>query len=465
VELAGEGTDTVLSSANNYMLSSNVENLTLTGGGSSNGTGNTSANTITGNTGANRLRGEAGNDTLNGGDGNDTLDGGNGDDSMVGGTGNDLYIVGSALDVVVEGVGAGTDTVESSITYTLSANVENLTLTGKGSLSGTGNTLANAIVGNSRANLLSGLDGADTITGGKGNDTLDGGTGNDSLIGGADNDVYIVDSASDVVVEAAGEGVDRVDSSVTYTLGNNVENLTLTGTSAINGTGNDLANVIIGNTGNNSLTGGLGLDTLDGGAGDDSLEGGAGDDIYLVDSALDIVSEAAGGGIDTVRSTVNVTLAKNVENLEIQGSSGLTGTGNASANRLTGNSGANVLDGAGGNDTLIGGNGNDTLIGGTGADTFVFTGSTNGVDTISDFNALDGSTDENDVLGFQGLLTGVFEYLGAATFTAGGHTEARVVGSNVLMDYNGDGTVDQTITLTGLTSETDLTAADFFFFT
>lgn len=142
--------------------------------------------------------------------GNDTLDGGAGNDTMAGGMGDDTYLVDNAGDVVSEAAGAGMDLVQSSVTHTLAANVENLTLTGAAAINATGNALALMLTGNS------------------GNNALSGAAGNDTMIGGAGNDTYVVDAAGDVVVENADEGTDLVQSSVTYTLSGNVENLTLT---------------------------------------------------------------------------------------------------------------------------------------------------------------------------------------------------------------------------------------------
>jgi Ca2+-binding RTX toxin-like protein len=211
---------------------------------------------------------------------------------MYGGTGNDTYTVGSAGDVVVEGANAGIDRVKSAITYMLGANVENLTLTGTGAIDGTGNSLANTIVGNGGNNVLAGNDGNDQLYGGAGNDTLYGGSGSDRMEGGTGNDTYTVGSTGDVVVEGANAGIDRVKSAVTYTLGSNVENLTLTGTAAINGTGNTLGNTIAGNGAVNTLAGGLGNDTL---------TGGGGADVFLFASAL------GAANIDTITDmTANV---------------------------------------------------------------------------------------------------------------------------------------------------------------
>lgn len=333
-ENAGEGTDTV-QSAITYTLGANLENLTLTGTTAINGTGNTLNNTLTGNSG------------------NNTLNGGTGTDTMAGGLGDDIYVVDVATDVVTEATSAGTDTVQSAVTYTLGSNVENLTLTGSAALSGTGNTLNNTLTGNS------------------GNNTLNGGTGTDTMAGGLGDDIYVVDVATDVVTEAASAGTDTVQSAVTYTLGSNVENLTLTGTAANNGTGNTLNNTLIGNTGTNTLTGGAGNDFLDGGTGTDTMIGGTGNDTFVVNSTGDIVTEAASEGTDTVQSSITYTLAANLENLTLTGTAAINGTGNSANNVLQGNSANNLLTGAAGNDTyvyLLGG-GQDTITDTAGTDT------------------------------------------------------------------------------------------------
>lgn len=389
-----------------YTLGTNVENLTLTGVASINGTGNTAANQIAGNSAVNTLDGKAGSDTMTGGDGNDT------------------YVVDSSGDVVSEtnSNAAQIDTVQSSITFSLGQNVEYLTLTGAAAINATGNSSNNQLTGNSAANVLNGGSGVDTLIGNAGNDTyvvdstadiisetstvpteidtvqanvtrtleanienltfvgnfvvngtgnslpnnitgngtanvLDGKAGNDTLTGGAGNDKYVVDSTGDVISETTttASEIDTVESSVTWTLGANLEQLTLTGSAAINGTGNTL---------NNTITGNGGANKLDGKTGNDTLIGNAGNDTYVVDSTLDVVTEASTvpTEIDLVESGVTFTLGANLEKLTLTGSAAINGTGNTLNNTITGNGGANKLDGKTGNDTLIGAAGNDTYV-------------------------------------------------------------------------------------------------------
>jgi Ca2+-binding RTX toxin-like protein len=246
----------------------------------------------------------------------------------------------------------------------LSANVENLTLSGSDAINGTGNSLNNVLTGNSASNVLT---------------------------GGAGDDTYIV-GTGDSVIEQANEGIDTVQSSVDLTLGDNVENLTLTGSVAVNGVGNGLDNVLTGNGVANILTGNAGNDTLNGGAGADRLTGGSGNDTYVVDNAGDVVVENANEGTDVVQSSISYTLGANLENLTLTGNGGLTATGNAQNNILTGNNGNNVLDAGAGNDTLVGGLGNDTLKGGTGNDTYVINRG-DGQDKISENDATPGNAD------------------------------------------------------------------------
>ncbi|CAA2105741.1 Bifunctional hemolysin/adenylate cyclase [Methylobacterium bullatum] len=312
-EAADAGTDLVESSVS-LTLGNNVENLTLTGTGAIDGTGNALANTLQGNAAAN------------------TLDGVSGADILIGGLGDDIYVTDGG-DTITEAASAGTDLVRSSATLTLGLNLENLTLIGSAAINGTGNTLANTIRGNGAANILNG------------------GKGSDTLVGGLGNDTYVTDGG-DTIVEALDGGTDLVQSAVSLTLGDNLENLTLTGKAVTNGTGNALANRITGNAAAN---------VLDGGTGSDTLIGGLGDDTYVTDGG-DTIAEAASAGTDTVRSSASHTLSKNLENLILTGIQAIDGTGNVLDNVLTGNGAANILNGNGGKDTLIGGLGDDTYV-------------------------------------------------------------------------------------------------------
>jgi Ca2+-binding RTX toxin-like protein len=334
-------------------------------------------------TGIEAIFGSGYSDALTGDANSNYLDGHLGADTLKGGLGDDSYAVDNTGDVVTEQLNAGYDHVNSSITYTLPVNVEALSLNGFDAIDGTGNGLANWLSGNSSNNKLSGGSGDDTLYGWEGDDNLGGGLGSDGMYGGAGNDVYTVGDSGDVVVENADEGTDLVNSSITYVLTAEVENLTLTGTLAINGAGNSLNNVIIGNGADNQLTGGGGNDTLDGKAGIDTMAGGTGNDSYAVDNTADIVTENSGEGTDLVNSSVTFTLAANIENLTLTGSAIIDGTGNTLANTLTGNSANNKLIGAGGSDKMYGGGGNDTLNGGSGSDA-MFGGSGNDTYLVGD---------------------------------------------------------------------------------
>lgn len=369
VENAGEGNDTVITDINGYFLKENFENLTLIGTAIT-GLGNTANNVLIGNAEDNTLEGREGRDTLNGGAGADALNGGNGDDT---------YII-DATDTINEVANEGTDVVEASFSHALQvgSNLENLRLTGTGNFAGTGNELSNYIRGNSGNNALSG---------GAGYDILDGGAGADYMAGGADSDTFIIDSAGDVVVEAAGEGSDLVVTLISYTLGANLEKLeSAHGLFDISLTGNALGNRVTGSDGANRIDGGLGAD---------QMEGEGGNDTFIVDNALDTVTELAGEGKDTVLTKVSFSLgaATEVEILTAMGSGGISLTGSNTANTLKGNAGKNKLTGLAGNDTLDGGAGADVLTGGKGRDNFVFSAklSKAAMDRIADFSVTDDS--------------------------------------------------------------------------
>jgi Ca2+-binding RTX toxin-like protein len=357
-----------------WFLSSNpaIEKLTLIGN-AIRGDGNDLNNTITGNAFNNVLNGGgAGNDLLIGGAGNDFLADGNGDNELSQGTntfkgetGDDRYRVETATDLVVELAGEGYDTVDSAISYTLTANVERLNLDGFiAPLNATGNLLDNTLIGNFGDNTLNGLLGADIMRGGQGNDT------------------YVVDNLGDRAIEntnalvaGVAGGVDQVNSSVSFRLGAFVENLTLTGAGANSGIGNNLANVITGNGAANIIDGKQGADTM---------IGGAGNDTYFRDDFGDTITDTT--GIDTVNSSVTYALGVNLENLNLIGSNTIGGFGNNQSNLINGNGVANALEGNDGNDTLDGRGGSDTMIGGLGGDKFQFTQLSSAFDSILDFN-------------------------------------------------------------------------------
>lgn len=337
IEEANAGIDLMRSSARFTVLPANVENLDVIGSVSF-ANGNELNNIINGSlTAGTRLNGLGGNDTINGGDfndvldggdGNDVLNGGGGDDELKGSTGdilngglgNDLYIV-NGTPTINEAVNAGNDSVRTTGDFTLGANLENLQMDGNG-INGIGNELNNTIAGNFQNNVLQGKAGDDVLgrrgslinnfelglvdLGDAGDDRLDGGLGNDNMAGGIGNDTYIVDSIGDVVIELIDTvpdpesgfifqgGIDTVQSSISFTLGNLVENLTLTGTAALDGTGNSLKNTLIGNNSANVLEGQAGDDSLLGQGGADVLRGGLGNDKLTGGRGADVMTGGEG---------------------------------------------------------------------------------------------------------------------------------------------------------------------------
>ena len=365
-ESAGNGTDTIKSLIT-LTLGAEVEILELVGSADINGSGNGFGNTLVGNSGANVLDGKAGADV------------------MKGGLGNDTYIVDDEKDTADEAGGGGADTVKSSAnSYALNADVENLTLTGK-AISGLGNVIANIIIGTTAGNMLSGDAGNDSLAGGTGNDTLggdddndtlDGGAGADSFVGGLGDDTYRIDVIGDKIAPGADAGTDTVESLFTFMLSADQERLTLLGAAAINGTGNDSGNIIIGNVAANILSGGIKGET-------DTLIGGAGNDTYLVDASSDKVTEADKGGTDLVKSSQSFTLGDFAENLTLlPGAGNIDGIGNGLNNVITGNEGNNKLDGKVGADTLIGGAGDDVYVVGSASDKVTESAAAGGRDTV-----------------------------------------------------------------------------------
>lgn len=434
------------------------------------------------------------NDTISAKGGNDSIDGGAGADYMDGGIGNDTYYVDTWSDngwapdddQVIEAAASGTDLVFASVSYRLAANVENLTLLGTASIAGWGNDLGNTIAGNAGDNLLDGGVGNDIVSGGDGNDTilggagtdvltgnagddwlqggagsdsLDGGIGADRLEGGADNDTYFVDTWSndgnssndDLVVELAGGGIDLVNASVTFTLASEVEKLVLTGTAAIDGTGNAVGNIMVGNAAANHIWGLAGDDNIDGGSGDDILEGGDGND----------------------------TLTGNIGNDRLFGGAQVDVLdGGVGDDWLEGGDSNDTLRGQAGLDTLIGGKGKDLMTGGADADIFVFafgdTSATAGSnDTIAEFAT---GVDRIDIDIFSGAPAGYAETAIASSTYANGLAAAQVLANAgaqavfvagatdgwLFWDNNGDHVLDQAVIFTGLNTLDAFAGSDIF---
>jgi Ca2+-binding RTX toxin-like protein len=297
--------------------------------------------TLTGTAGSDTIYAKAGDDTVTGLDGDDSLRGDAGNDTLYGGLGNDVYLVNTTGDLVIENTGEGYDTVLSTVSYTLGANLERLDLKGTDNLDGWGNGLANTLKGNTGNNHLYGGAGNDSIDGGDGNDYVEGGAGNDYLRGGNGVDtVSYAGEAAAVHVSLALTGAQNTGTGFDNLAG--FENLT-------------------GSAFNDELYGDAGNNRIDGGGSNDNMYGAGGDDTYIVDNVADTARENAGEGTDQVLAYVDFVLGANVENLALFGAA-ISGTGNDLDNVIRGNDNGNILNGKGGHDNIYGMGAADTFV-------------------------------------------------------------------------------------------------------
>jgi Ca2+-binding RTX toxin-like protein len=301
------GSAALVVSSVNWTLGSHIDRLTLTGTANLVGTGNTDNDILTSNTGIDTLVGNSS-------------------------TGADTFVVNNTGDSLTETNSGTAALVDSSVSWTLGTHLEKLTLTGSSNITGTGNSSANVVTGNT------------------GNDVLVAGSGAATLIGNstAGADTFVVNSTADSVTESNSGTAALVKSSISYTLGTHLENLTLTGSGNLSGAGNSVTDVITGNTGNDVLSAGTGAATLIGNS-------TVGADTFVVNNTTDSVTENNSGTAATVDSSVNWTLGTHLEALILTGSAALVGRGNTSTDVLTSNTGADTLVGnsSSGNDTFL----------------------------------------------------------------------------------------------------------------
>lgn len=387
----GTGTDTV-----SYAASTAAVNVNLTTGV---GSGGYASGDVLSN--VERVVGTAYADTLTSSASNHTVEGGAGDD---------LYIWSGGT--VVEAVGGGIDTVQTTVTsVNLQANVERLVYTGTAAFIGNGNADNNEIIGGVGADTLNGGLGDDILRGGDGDDILIGGAGADQLFGGNGTDTVRYQTAVKVDLATGantGDAVGDTFDGVEIIQGSTFDDIFVSGAGAdrLDGnTGTDILSYAASTAGvnvnisTNTASGGYaqgdvitGFERLEGSAFNDilgaanagrQLAGGAGDDIYILGVSTVVVEEGLNAGIDTIQTALtsfSLAAIDNVENLTFTGTAAFTGTGSGLANTITGGMGADTLDGAAGADVLNGGDGNDILVGGAGADQ-LFGG--NGTDTAS----------------------------------------------------------------------------------
>lgn len=525
VEAAGGGTDTVRAAVS-VTLAANVENLVLTGQGHIDGTGNSGNNVITGNAGNNRLDGGAGADTASyaaaaagvtvaldlpgvaqdtGGAGIDTLvaiesltgssfddvllgndtgnviDGGAGSDQLIGGLGNDIYSIDRSGDQVIEAAGGGTDTVRSTVSHVLGAQLENLVLLGTANLNATGNASNNVLTGNGGSNRLDGAGGIDTasyaaarsgvVVGldragaqstGAGIDTL---LSVENLVGSSYNDTLHGSAGTNAL--NGGNGTDtlsyaRAGAAVTVSLA-------VATAQATGGGGTDTLAAFENLSGSafaDRLTGSSGHNVIDGGLGNDTMAGGLGNDTYLVNASTDVIVEAASGGTDSVRATASYTLAAQLESLTLEGSASINATGNTLNNTIAGNAGNNILNGGSGVDFVsyaaagaavtvnlatgiaIGGGGSDSLLG------FEYVIGSNFGDTLvgnSAANRLYGGAGADTLTGGAGGDNFVFSSRGSADrvtdFVSG--VDKIYISQAAFRIGDGDAVIDSSSTIAG----------------
>jgi Ca2+-binding RTX toxin-like protein len=338
-ELNNQGTADLIMSSIGLVLPAYVENLWLTGTANISGIGNLQANMLIGNAGNNALTGVTGADYLYGFGGNDVLWGGAGGDTIDGGEGIDTAVYTGSNEGVY---------VDMSINLYFGGHA-------------TGDTLTSVenLIGSSYDDVLVGYTGTNVLTGAAGNDALFGAFDDDTLLGGKDDDTLTGGTGADVL--NGGDGTDTA-SYLTAAAGLTVSLTTGSGTGDAQGdtfisienlTGSGFTDTLVGDGNANVLNGGGGIDTL---------QGLLGDDTYVVENTADVILEITNEGNDTVFSTVDFRLSDNLENLVLQGSTGLQGYGNGSVNALFGNSGADLLDGGAGADVLTGGAENDFFV-------------------------------------------------------------------------------------------------------
>lgn len=416
-----------------------------------------------------KINGTGGVDNLSGTVNDDVFDGGFGADTMTGGLGSDIYYVDNVADSIVENIGEGTEKVYSSLSYTLPANVEHLTLTGTSSINAIGNNWDNILTGN------------------RGNNILNGGAGADTMIGGAGDDIYFISIfstdgindnplAGDFIIDRSGNdtvtGIVPDSAETLYILQKDLENAVFSG-------GDDNKIILTGNQKANTLTTGDADDTIDGGKGADTMDGGDGKNIFYVDNKNDLIIDTHDDmepntdypvpsrlpieeDADTAYISTSYVMASaaNIEYIILTGNKGLKVTGSDTDNDIVGTTAADTIRGGAGEDVIHGGGGKDILWGGAGADSFYFDTDTafTAPVTIKDFNVAEG-----DVLDITDIISGFTDGIAVSGYV---HIFDKGKDTVVQVNASGDTLAEHYITIAvidnviGLTGESALYSSE-----
>ena len=476
----------------NYTALPGVTQVVLTGSSNLTAWANNGAIVLEGGAGADTLIGGAGTDTLVGGSGATTMkagtgattfEAGSGVATMIGGSGSAYFEVNNTADVVTAQANGGHNIIQSSVSYTASANVDTLELSGSANLTGTANSGDCTVYANSGNDTLIGGAGASTLIGGAGTEIMRAGSGSavmvagaglTTMIGGMGSNIFKVDNTADVIQLQTGAASNVVQTTVSYAAQTGVTQVVLTGAGNLTATANGGTIVLEGGSGSDTLIGGAGSDTLIAGSGATTMKagsgntimeagggvttmiGGSGHDNFQVNSTADVVTAQANGGYNTVQSTVSYVAPTNVTVMTFTGAGAITGTANGGNLTMTANSGTDTLIAGAGVDSFYLGSGTDTVISGSNQ-LVVNAGSGHAIIQINSLAGAGTLTHPDTVTGFSVADGDVIDLRGLAATLAEGASHATLLGTGAFTGVAGQ--LHETVTSAGLVISGDMTGA------